>query len=76
MSEAELFHGCVTGTHSISIHLPPQFFLAKILLTATGINPLERLNSWRSLAMKGDHRGRGEVVVGPVSVPALSHHIA
>lgn len=56
-SEAVLLNGCVTGTfyplNQITkfSHLPPQLFLAKILLAATGIN-LERLNSWRSLAMK------------------------
>lgn len=57
-SEAELFHGCVTGTFyplnqiTMFSHLPPQLFLAKSLLAATGINLLERLNSWRGLAMK------------------------
>lgn len=57
-SEAELFHGCVTGTsyplNQITkfSHLLPQLFLAKMLLAATGINLLERLNSWGSLAMK------------------------
>lgn len=33
-------------------HPPPQLFLAKILLGAPGINPLERLNRWRSLAVR------------------------
>lgn len=57
-SEAELFHGCVTGAFypltrvTKFSRLPPQLFLATTLLAATGINLLERLNSWRSLAMK------------------------
>lgn len=63
-SEAELLHGCVTATfyplNQITkfSHAPPQLFLAKILLAATGINLLQRLNNWRSLAMKV--MGKGE----------------
>lgn len=50
-SEAELLHGCVAGTfyplNQITkfSHLPPQLFLVKILLAATGISLLARLNS-------------------------------